>query len=161
MSAGQDHAHGHGHGHDHAADLVDHRGRLAAVLAVTTTVFVIGLVGALVTGSLALLADAGHMLTDLVGLTLALVAAALARRPATPTRTWGLRRAEILGAAAQALLLMGVGVFVLLEGITRLVEPPEVVSGAMVVSIPIRAPKAAEERSGKGHEEQFRPFSST
>lgn len=136
-SRGQDHGQGHGggygHGHDHAAGLADHRGRLAAVLAITTTVFVVGLVGAFVTGSLALLADAGHMLTDLVGLTMALVAAALARRPATPTWTWGLRRAEILGAAAHALLLMGVGVFVLIEGVRRFIEPPEVISGTMIV----------------------------
>jgi cobalt-zinc-cadmium efflux system protein len=121
-----------GHDHDHPG-LADHRGRLATVLAVTVTVLVVEVVGALVSGSLALLADAAHMLTDVAGLTLGLVAAALARRPATSVRTWGYRRAEILGAAAQAALLLAVGAYVLVEGVQRLFSPPEVSSTAMVV----------------------------
>ena len=121
-----------GHGHDHGA-LADHRGKLAAVLAITLTVLVVEVVGAVLSGSLALLADAAHMLTDVAGLTMGLVAAVLARRPATPTRTWGYHRAEILGAAAQAALLLAVGTFVLIEGVKRLFEPPEVASGLMVV----------------------------
>ncbi|GAB3251595.1 cation diffusion facilitator family transporter [Nocardioides dilutus] len=122
------------HDHDHgAAGLADHRGRLATVLAVTVTVLVVEVVGAVVSGSLALLADAAHMLTDVAGLTLGLVAAALARRPPTSTRTWGYRRAEILGAAAQAALLLAVGVYVLVEGVQRLLSPPEVASTAMLV----------------------------
>jgi cobalt-zinc-cadmium efflux system protein len=126
-----------GHGHDHGAGAAgatgDHRRRLAIVLAITTTVLVVEIVGALVSGSLALLADAGHMLTDAAGLTIALIAANLALRPATPTRTWGYRRAEVLGATLQAAVLLGVGVFVFIEGIRRLFEPPEVGSTAMVV----------------------------
>lgn len=125
--------HSHAHGHDHGAALADHRGRLAAVLAITVTVMIVEVVGAIVSGSLALLADAAHMLTDVAGLTMGLVAASLARRPATPLRTWGYHRAEILGAAAQAALLFAVGTFVLVEGVRRLLEPPEVASGAMVV----------------------------
>ena len=121
------------HGHGHSAGLTDHRGRLAAVLAITVTVLVVEVVGAFVSGSLALLADAAHMLTDVAGLTLGLIAAALARRPATSVRTWGYRRAEILGAAAQAALLLAVGVYVLVEGVQRLLSPPEVESSAMVV----------------------------
>jgi cobalt-zinc-cadmium efflux system protein len=123
-------AHDHGHG---TAGLVDHRRRLATVLAITVTVLVVEVVGAVVSGSLALLADAAHMLTDVAGLTLGLVAAALARRPATSVRTWGYRRAEILGAAAQAALLLAVGVYVLVEGVQRLFSPPEVSSAAMLV----------------------------
>lgn len=123
-----------GHDHDHgAAGLADHRGRLAVVLAITVTVLVVEVIGAVVSGSLALLADAAHMLTDVAGLTLGLVAAALARRPATASRTWGYRRAEILGAAAQAALLLAVGVYVLVEGVQRLFSPPDVSSTAMVV----------------------------
>jgi cobalt-zinc-cadmium efflux system protein len=123
-----------GHDHDHGtAGLADHRGRLATVLAITVTVLVVEVVGAVVSGSLALLADAAHMLTDVAGLTLGLIAAALARRPPTSTRTWGYRRAEILGAAAQAALLLAVGVYVLVEGVQRLFSPPEVASTAMVV----------------------------
>ncbi len=121
------------HGHDHGAALADHRGRLATVLAITTTVLVVEVVGAILSGSLALLADAAHMLTDVAGLTMGLIAAVLSRRPATPTRTWGYHRAEVLGAAAQAALLLAVGGFVLVEGVKRLVEPPEVASGFMVV----------------------------
>ena len=121
-----------GHDHDHAG-LADHRGRLAAVLAVTVTVLVVEVVGAVVSGSLALLADAAHMLTDVAGLTLGLVAAALARRYPHVRTAVGGRRAEILGAAAQAALLLAVGVYVLVEGVQRLFSPPEVASTAMVV----------------------------
>ena len=124
-----------GHGHDHARGLGagGHRRRLALVLALTTTALLVELVGAAVSGSLALLADAGHALTDAAGLGLALVAASLAQRPATPQRTWGYRRAEVLAAAAQAAVLLGVGVFVLVEAVRRLVDPPEVSSTAMLV----------------------------
>src|SRR4051794_6566171 len=121
---------GHDHGH---AGLVDHGGRLAVVLAITTAVLVVEVIGALVSGSLALLADAGHVLTDVAGLTLAYVATVLARRPATDTRTWGYRRAEVLAAAAQAAVLLAVGAFVLVEGVRRLFEPPEVAWGAVAV----------------------------
>lgn len=110
-----------------------HRRRLAIVLGITSLVLVVEVVGAAISGSLALLADAGHMLTDVAGLSFALVAAVLAERPATPARTWGYRRAEVLAAAAQAAVLLAVGVFVLVEGFRRLLDPPEVASGAMVV----------------------------
>ena len=86
-----------------------------------------------VSGSLALLADAGHMLTDVAGLTLAYVAAVLARRPATDSRTWGYRRAEVLAAAGQAAVLLAVGGFVIVEGVRRLIDPPEVAAAAMIV----------------------------
>lgn len=117
----------------HAHGPVDHRGRLAVVLGLTVTVLVVEVVGAVVSGSLALLADAGHMLTDVAGLTLAFVAAMLARRPATEARTWGFRRAEVLAAAGQAAVLLAVGGFVIVEAIRRLFSPPHVTSGAMLV----------------------------
>jgi cobalt-zinc-cadmium efflux system protein len=129
-SSGQ--AHGHGHAHA-SAGLVDHRGRLTVVLGVTLLVLVVEVVGAVVSGSLALLADAGHVLTDVAGLTLAVAASALARRPATDARTWGYRRAEVLAAAAQAAVLLAVGVFVLVEGVRRLVDPPDVAADLMLV----------------------------
>ncbi len=124
---------GGGHGHAHGAELVDHRGRLTVVLGITLAVLVVEVVGAFVSGSLALLADAGHMLTDVGGLTLAYVAAVLARRPATDSRTWGYRRAEVVAAAGQAAVLLAVGGFVLVEGVRRLFAPPEVAPAAMVV----------------------------
>lgn len=127
---------GGGHDHDHGGpDLtaVADRRRIALVLTITGTVLVAEVVGALWTGSLALLADAGHMLTDAAGLTLALVAAHLVTRPPTSRRTWGYQRAETLAAAAQALLLLAVGIYVLIEGIRRLVEPPEVAASGMLI----------------------------
>ncbi len=126
MTAGAGHGHAHGPGDDH-------RGRLAVVLGLTCTVLVVEVVGAVVSGSLALLADAGHMLTDVAGLSLAFLAAVLARRPATDQRTWGFRRAEVLAAAGQAAVLLAVGVFVLVEGVRRLLSPPEVTPGAMLL----------------------------
>jgi cobalt-zinc-cadmium efflux system protein len=124
--------HDHGHRSHELADVSDRR-RIALVLTITGTVLVAEVIGALWTGSLALLADAGHMLTDAAGLVLALVAAHLVTRPATSRRTWGYRRAETLAAAVQALLLLGVGIYVLVEGIRRLVDPPQVASAGMLV----------------------------
>ena len=125
---------GGGHSHSHApAGAADQRRRLALVLGITTFALVVEVVGAVISGSLALLADAGHALTDAAGLTLALVAAVLAQRPATPQRTWGYRRAEVLAAAAQAAVLLAVGLFVIVEGVRRLLDPPEVASTAMLV----------------------------
>lgn len=123
---------GHDHSHD-LAGMAQHRGRLALVLGITLAVLVVEVVGAVVSGSLALLADAGHMVTDVAGLTMGLLAATLASRPATAARTWGYRRAEVLGAAAQAGVLFVVGLFILVEGVRRLLEPPEVTTGAMLV----------------------------
>ena len=121
-----------GHGHD-AVDPGRHRGRLLVVLAITLVVLLVEVLGAVVSGSLALFADAGHLLTDVIGLTMAVVAAALARRPATDARTWGYRRAEVVAAAGQAAVLLAVGVFVVIEGIQRLIHPPDVAAGLMLV----------------------------
>ncbi len=126
-------SHGHGHGRLSGGTAGLHRGRLAAVLGITLAVLVVEVVGAVVSGSLALLADAGHMLTDAAGLSLALLAAVLAGRPATESRTWGYRRAEVLGAAAQAAVLLAVGVYVLVEGVRHLLEPAAVDAGVMLV----------------------------
>ncbi len=106
--------------------------RLTVVLAITLGVLAVEVVGAWLTGSLALLADAGHMLTDVAGLSLALVAARLAHRPASDQRTWGFRRAEVLAAAAQASVLLAVGGYILVEAVRRLVSPPDVSSGGMI-----------------------------
>lgn len=121
-----------GAGHDHGAGARSSR-RLAAVFALTLVVFVAELVGAIVTGSLALLVDAAHMLTDVIGLGMALTAARLANRAPSQRLTWGPRRAEVLGALAQAALLLGVGVFALVEGVKRLLAPPELAPGGLLV----------------------------
>jgi cobalt-zinc-cadmium efflux system protein len=125
---------GHGGGgHGHSLRGGGHRRPLAIVLGISGTILAVEVAGALVSGSLALLADAGHMLTDVAGLSVALVAAVLAGRPATAARTWGYRRAEVLAAAAQAAVLLAVGGFVLAEAVRRLIEPSGVASGAMVI----------------------------
>jgi cobalt-zinc-cadmium efflux system protein len=122
------------HDHDHGAgQLAYHQGRLRTVLIITVVVLVAEVIGAAVSGSLALLADAGHMLADVAGLTLAWFASMLAQRPATLARTWGYRRAEVLAAVGQAAVLLAVGGFVLVEAIHRLIDPPAVASGAMLV----------------------------
>src|SRR5690606_38801328 len=100
--------------------------RLVIALAIIVGVAIIEVVGAVLTGSLALLGDAGHMVSDGFGLTIALVAALVAARPATDRLTWGYRRAEVLGALANGLILAGVATFIAIEGIRRLVQPGDV-----------------------------------
>ncbi|HEV8423767.1 MAG TPA: cation diffusion facilitator family transporter [Actinomycetes bacterium] len=108
------------------------RGRLAVVFAITVAVLVVQVVGAALSGSLALLADAGHVLADGAGIGLALLAIRFAARPATPQRTFGYYRLEILAAVVNAVLLFGVAGFVLVEAWRRLTDPPAVASGLML-----------------------------
>ena len=119
--------------HDHSPSATAaHRGRLSAVLAITVAVLVVEVAGAALSGSLALLADAGHVLADGAGIGLALLAIRFAARPASPQRTFGYYRLEILAAVVNAVLLFGVAGFVLVEAWRRLTEPPEVASGLML-----------------------------
>lgn len=120
------------HDHDHGAQ-TGNRTRLAVAFAITCTILLAEVVGAILTGSLALIVDAGHMLTDAGGLGMALFAAHLAGKPATSRRTWGYARAEVLAATAQAAVLLGVGLFVLVEGIQRLISPPALESGSLLI----------------------------
>lgn len=120
--------------HDHGAALTAAGRRpLTVVLLITCVVLIAEVVGAFVSGSLALLADAGHMLTDVAGLGLALVAAVLSLRPATDSRTWGYRRLEVVAAAAQAAVLLAIGGFVIVEAVRRLISPDEVEYGVMLI----------------------------
>jgi cobalt-zinc-cadmium efflux system protein len=123
---------GGGHGHDVTAT-GEHRKRLIVVLVITCAVLLAEVIGGLIAGSLALLADAGHMLTDSTGLILALIAASLATRAATARRTFGLQRAEVLAALGNALLLVGVAVWVLIKAVDRLSTPVEIDAGLMLV----------------------------
>ena len=109
-----------------------HRGRLVWALALTLTYMTAEVVGGLWTGSLALLADAAHMLTDAGGLALALFAIRFAERPATPQKTYGYLRAEILSALANAVVLLLLTVYILYEAYRRFVDPPEVIGGPML-----------------------------
>ena len=118
--------------HSHGSSAAQHRSRLAIVFVVTLSVFVIELVGGIMADSLALLADAGHMLTDVVGIGLALGAIWFAARPATETRSFGYLRLEIFAAVINAVLLFGIAAYVLYEAWQRLSEPPEIQSGLML-----------------------------
>ena len=120
-----------GHTHNHSA-AGKNKKRLAIVLALTTAYLVAEVIGGLLTHSLALLADAGHMLTDVAGLAFALLAIRFAERPATPERTYGYYRIEILAALVNAVVLIGISLYILYEAYERFRNPPEVQSGGML-----------------------------
>ena len=111
----------------------DTRGKIAVAFAVTATILLAQAIGAALTGSLALLTDTVHMVIDASGLLMALVAATLVRRPPSSKRTWGYRRAEVLAALAQAAVLAGVGVYVVVEAVGRLRKPPDMPSKTLIV----------------------------
>lgn len=126
---------GHDHGHGVALSAGgQHKGRLALALGITLSVFIVELVGGLLTGSLALLADAAHMGTDVLGLGMALAAIHVAGRAFRGTgRTFGMFRVEILAALANSVLVLGVALFVLYEAISRLSDPPSLASGEILI----------------------------
>ena len=121
------------HGHSHAAVANTSRQRLAIAFAITVSVLISGVVGAVLTGSLALLVDAAHVLTDAGGLLVALMASILITRPVTARRTWGFQRAEVLAATAQGAVLLAVGLFVVIEGVQRLISPPAIASSQLLL----------------------------
>jgi cobalt-zinc-cadmium efflux system protein len=130
------HVHHDGHEHHEPVAAPTERAStrpLALALAITLVILVVEVAGGILTGSLALLADAGHMATDAAALALSVGAAWLARRPATATRSFGYRRAEILAALVNASALLAVTVYIFWEAFQRLSEPPEVESGPMLL----------------------------
>ena len=127
-----------GAGHDHGASAAhaggQHRARLWWAGALLAAFMVVEAVAALATGSLALLSDAGHMFTDVLGIAMALAAITAAGRAATDShRTFGLYRLEVLAALANALLLTGVAGYVLVEAARRFTDPPDVPAGWMLL----------------------------
>jgi cobalt-zinc-cadmium efflux system protein len=118
--------------HTHPSSAAVHRGRLALVFGISVGILVIEVIGSVVANSLALLADAGHVLTDVAGIGLALLAVWFGGRPATAGRTFGYLRLEILAAVINAVLLLGIAAFVLFEAVRRIGEPVEIETGAMV-----------------------------
>jgi cobalt-zinc-cadmium efflux system protein len=127
-----------GAGHDHGTSALHagagHRARLWWAAGLLAAFMVVETVAALLTGSLALLSDAGHMFTDVLGIAMALAAIHAASRAATDSqRTFGLYRLEVLAALANALLLTGVAIFVLIEAVRRFTDPPAVPAGAMLI----------------------------
>jgi cobalt-zinc-cadmium efflux system protein len=131
MESANGHGHKHAPGHGHSAAGA-HRGRLLAVFGLATAVLVAQVAGGVLSGSLALLADAGHMLVDAAGIGLALLAIRFAARPASGTKTFGYYRVEILAAVGNAVLLLTVAALVLIEAAQRLASPPPVASGTML-----------------------------
>ena len=124
---------GHEHGRRavHAAER--HRGRLWLAFVLLLAFMVVETVAAFATGSLALLSDAGHMFTDVLGIGMALAAIAAIRHATDdPQRTFGLYRLEVLAALANAVLLSGVALYVLVEAVRRFDEPPRVLAGPML-----------------------------
>jgi cobalt-zinc-cadmium efflux system protein len=126
--------------HDHASGsggirAASNRRLLAVSLAITGVVMIVQVVGAVLSGSLALLADAAHMFTDAAGLVIALIASAVAARPADDRRTFGYQRAEVMGALLNAVILLVLAVWVAVEAVGRLLDPAEaeVAGGLMLV----------------------------
>src|SRR3954467_4286206 len=125
--------HAHAHPHPHRAHgRGTNRRRMGMALAINVLLLVAGVVGALVFGSVALLADAGHVLSDVGAIGLGLLAAAMATRPARGRRTFGLQRGEILAALVNGLLLVAVAALVFVEAIGRLSDPPSVEAGGVL-----------------------------
>lgn len=111
-----------------------HRGKLLAVLGLTLTVLVVQVVVGVLTGSLALLADAGHMLSDSVGLVLALAAIAVAQRPGGPRHTYGVHRTEVLAAGANGVILLGICAVIAVNAVRRLDDPPAIDGGPVLAA---------------------------
>lgn len=127
---------GAGHHHGPATDAGtpgDFRTQLWIAFSITAVIVVAQAIGAVITGSLALLTDTAHAIADASGLLVALVAATLMLTPANSKRTWGFRRVEVIAALGQATLLLVVGVYAAIEGIRRLFEPPEVPAGELLI----------------------------
>ena len=120
-------------GHEHARGGSRQSGRLGICLAITIAFLLVEATVGLLTGSLVLIADAGHMLTDAAGLTLSLGAIWLAQRPANERKTYGYYRAEILGALANSLLLFAVSAYIFYEAFQRFTDPPDVPSAPIIV----------------------------
>jgi cobalt-zinc-cadmium efflux system protein len=118
----------HTHGNQGTA-----HGRLFTALCISVAILAAEVVGAILTGSLALVVDAGHLVTDAGGLAVALLASSLVRRPPTSRRTWGYARSEVLAATAQAAVLLAVGLFVLVEGIHRLFDPAPIAGDQLLI----------------------------
>ncbi len=121
---------GAGHDHGHTSSSAS---ALTKALALTGTFLVVEVVAGILTGSLALISDAAHMLTDTAGLAIALAAIKVGERPADSRRTFGYRRFEILAAAFNAMLLFGVAAYILYEAYQRVLAPPEIQSLPMLL----------------------------
>ena len=128
------HGHDHGHAHSHSHDDGGNARRLVVVLVLTALYMLAEAIGGWLSHSLALIADAGHMLSDVAALGLSLFAVWISRRPPTPARSYGYHRTEILAALANAATLIAISVWVCVEAYHRLNEP-HTIAGRMVMAI--------------------------
>lgn len=126
------HSHDHGHGHDHHHGHNANKKSLLLSLGIITTFLVVEVIGGIMTNSLALLSDAGHMLSDSSALLFSLIAMHFASRPSSPTKTFGFYRFEILAALFNGVTLILVSIYIFWEAYERLLAPPEVASLPMV-----------------------------
>lgn len=124
--------HSHGHSHDHSVSDAP-LWALSAALGITGVVFFAELVGGWLSGSMALMADAMHMLSDATGLIIALVAVALGRKPASRYATFGYRRAEVLAAAVNAVTVAAISVWIVVEAVRRIGSPEDIDTRAMII----------------------------
>jgi len=129
--AGHDHSHG-AHGHHHFDPSGNKKGLMIALI-ITVGIMFLEFFGGLVTNSLALLSDSGHMLNDASSLALSLVAVWFATKPASPNKTYGFHRFEILAALLNGVTLFVVAGFIIVEAYGRFFEPPTVASGSMML----------------------------
>ena len=120
------------HAHERHSSITTNQRRLLIALAITGLMTVVELVGGVLSNSLALLGDAGHMFTDTLALGLSLFALTLARRPASQNRTYGFHRAEVLAALTNGAILILISVYIFYEAYRRFVDPPEVRGGLML-----------------------------
>ena len=120
------------HVHERHSSITTNQRRLLIALAITGLMTVVELVGGVLSNSLALLGDAGHMFTDTLALGLSLFALTLAKRPASQNRTYGFHRAEVLAALTNGAILILISVYIFYEAYQRFVEPPEVRGGLML-----------------------------
>lgn len=144
MRNGENEARDRGRSHDHGLPSATtatarHRRRLVLVIAITLSIFAVQVVGALISNSLSLLADAGHMLTDATGVAIALVASLIAALPATSRRTFGYLRVEVLAALVNGIVLGVIAVVILVQAIARLGSEVEIHSGPMLIAAVIGA----------------------
>lgn len=137
----EDHGnHGHSHGlGGHTTATGKHRKKLIIVLCITASIFLVQVAGAVISNSLALLADAGHMLTDATGVFIALIASVIATRPASLKRTFGYQRIEVLAALFNGVAIAAIAVLIFLEAIKRIGSEVEVESGPMLFAAIIGA----------------------
>ncbi len=126
------HSHGHGHHHAHVPSGADAEKRIRVVLVITFTFMVLEAAGGFISGSLALIADAGHMFTDVAALLLALAAIRLGRRPGDARRTFGYRRLEVLAAFTNGILLVILTIWIVVEAVLRFFQPVAILSDTML-----------------------------